>query len=137
MVLRGLPWPWGQSPSPEGATATAKETSVLPTEEAAVYKGAPPEVSLSPNMAGFWKPHPEGPSIQVECPGRTGTAAHHHEMVKTRDTQRWGGGGCHPCSYPWPRHVQSCSGDRDLGFYLKAPVRQLLFYSLWSGLSAW
>ena len=67
MVLRGLPWPWGQSPSPEGATATAKETSVLPTEEAAVYKGAAPEVSLSPNTAGFWKPHPEGPSIQVEC----------------------------------------------------------------------
>lgn len=42
MVLRALPWPWGQSPSPEGATDTANETSVLPTEEAAVYKGASP-----------------------------------------------------------------------------------------------
>lgn len=88
-------------------------------------------------MASFWKSHPEGLSIQVECPGRTGTATHQLEMVKTSDTQQQGGGRCHPCSHPWPRRVQSCSGDGDLGFYLKAPVRRLLSYSVWSGLSAW
>ena len=27
MVLRGLPWQWGQSPPPKGATATANEIS--------------------------------------------------------------------------------------------------------------
>lgn len=74
----------GTEPSPEGATDSANETSVLPTEEAAVYKG-PPEVSLSPNTLG--SPTQRAHPSRWECPGRTGTAAHHHEMVKTSDTQ--------------------------------------------------
>lgn len=64
MVLRGLPWPWGQSPPPKGAMATANEISVLPTEEAAVYEGASPRQAPLPTQPASGSP------TQRACPSR-------------------------------------------------------------------